>query len=284
MEEDKKEKNKDKKKPKVRKGFLSMLLFLIGWTLWFWVPVTERIDLDILKDSGTGVRIVLITDLHSCYYGKYQNWLIKRIDKEKPDFILLAGDIFDDKLDDKNAKILMEYLVEKYPCYYVTGNHEYWSRRADEMKEYMSSIGVHVLAGDCETVNVNGSTLDICGVDDPYDLTEAEWTQQIDTAYAKTDESHVRILVSHRPEKVEVYEKYNFDLIVAGHAHAGQIRIPFLNRGVYAPDQGFMAEYVNGTYTLSNGSIMEVSRGLGRECTLAPRYFNHPEIVVIDLE
>lgn len=284
MEEEKKEKNKDKKKPKVRKGFLSVLLFLIGWTLWFWVPVTERIDLDILKDSGTGVRIVLITDLHSCYYGKYQNWLIKRIDKEKPDLILLAGDIFDDKLDDKNTKILMEYLVEKYPCYYVTGNHEYWSRRADEMKEYMSSIGVHVLAGDCETVNVNGSTLDICGVDDPYDLTEAEWTQQIDTAYAKTDESHVRILVSHRPEKVDVYEKYNFDLIVAGHAHAGQIRIPFLNRGVYAPDQGFMAEYVNGTYTLSNGSIMEVSRGLGRECTLAPRYFNHPEIVVIDLE
>ena len=284
MEEEKKEKNKDKKKPKVRKGFLSVLLFLIGWTLWFWVPVTERIDLDILKDSGTGVRIVLITDLHSCYYGKYQNWLIKRIDKEKPDLILLAGDIFDDKLDDKNTKILMEYLVEKYPCYYVTGNHEYWSRRADEMKEYMSSIGVHVLAGDCEKVTVNGSTLDICGVDDPYDLTEAEWTQQIDTAYAKTDESHVRILVSHRPEKVDVYEKYNFDLIVAGHAHAGQIRIPFLNRGVYAPDQGFMAEYVNGTYTLSNGSIMEVSRGLGRECTLAPRYFNHPEIVVIDLE
>lgn len=284
MEEEKKEKNKDKKKPKVRKGFLAVLMFLIGWTLWFWVPVTERIDLDILKDSGTGVRIVLITDLHSCYYGKYQNWLIKGIDKEKPDLILLAGDIFDDKLDDKNTKILMEYLVEKYPCYYVTGNHEYWSRRADEMKEYMSSIGVHVLAGDCETVNVNGSTLDICGVDDPYDLTEAEWTQQIDTAYAKTDESHVRILVSHRPEKVDVYEKYNFDLIVAGHAHAGQIRIPFLNRGVYAPDQGFMAEYVNGTYTLSNGSIMEVSRGLGRECTLAPRYFNHPEIVVIDLE
>ena len=284
MEEEKKEKNKDKKKPKVRKGFLSVLLFLIGWTLWFWVPVTERIDLDILKDSGTGVRIVLITDLHSCYYGKYQNWLIKRIDKEKPDLILLAGDIFDDKLDDKNTKLLMEYLVEKYPCYYVTGNHEYWSRRADEMKEYMSSIGVHVLAGDCEKVTVNGSTLDICGVDDPDDLTEAEWTQQIDTAYAKTDESHVRILVSHRPEKVDVYEKYNFDLIVAGHAHAGQIRIPFLNRGVYAPDQGFMAEYVNGTYTLSNGSIMEVSRGLGRECTLAPRYFNHPEIVVIDLE
>ena len=278
------EEKKKKRKPKVRKGFIAVLLFLIGWTLWSWVPVTERIALNMLKDSGTGVRIVLITDLHSCYYGKNQNWLIKRIDKEKPDLILLAGDIFDDKLDDKNTKLLMEDLVKKYPCYYVTGNHEYWSRRADEMKEYMSSIGVHVLAGDCETVTVNGSILDICGIDDPYDLTEAEWIHQIDTAYAETDESHVRILVTHRPEKVDVYEKYDFDLIVAGHAHAGQIRIPFLNKGVFAPDQGFMAEYVNGTYTLSNGSIMEVSRGLGRECTFAPRYFNHPEVVVIDLE
>ena len=111
-----------------------------------------------------------------------------------------------------------------------------------------------------------------------------QWTKQIDEAFTKTDESHVRILVSHRPEKVDVYEKYDFDLVVCGHAHAGQIRIPFLNKGVYAPDQGLMAEYVNGTYTLSNGSVMEVSRGLARESTIAPRFFNHPEVVIIELK
>ncbi len=286
---DKKENIKDKKKnkkdkPVISKTFLTIIIILILWSIWSWVPVTERIKLELLKDSGSGVRIVLITDLHSCYYGKNQNSLIKRIDKEKPDIILLAGDIFDDKIDDDNTKILIEDLVKKYPCYYVTGNHEYWSHRADEMKEYMKSVGVHVLAGDCETVTINGSTLDICGIDDPYNLSEEEWVHQIDKAYSETDEAHVRILVTHRPEKVEVYEKYDFDLIVAGHAHAGQIRIPFLNKGVLAPDQGFMAEYVNGTYTLSNGSIMEVSRGLARESTPAPRFFNHPEIVVIDLE
>ncbi|MBQ8950308.1 MAG: metallophosphoesterase [Eubacterium sp.] len=286
---DKKENIKDKKKnkkdkPVISKTFLAIIIILILWSIWSWVPVTERIKLELLKDSGSGVRIVLITDLHSCYYGKNQKSLIKRIDKEKPDIILLAGDIFDDKIDDDNTKILIEDLVKKYPCYYVTGNHEYWSHRADEMKEYMKSVGVHVLAGDCETVTIKGSTLDICGIDDPYNLSEEEWVHQIDKAYLETDEAHVRILVTHRPEKVEVYEKYDFDLIVAGHAHAGQIRIPFLNKGVLAPDQGFMAEYVNGTYTLSNGSIMEVSRGLARESTPAPRFFNHPEIVVIDLE
>ena len=71
--------------------------------------VTERIELELLKDSGTGVRIALITDLRSflLYYGKNQNWLIRRIDKEHPDIILIAGDIFDDILKDKNTKLLM---------------------------------------------------------------------------------------------------------------------------------------------------------------------------------
>ena len=273
-----------KDKPVVSRTFLGIIILFMLLCIWSWLPVTESIKLELLKGTGRNVRIVLITDLHSCYYGKDQNLLIKRIDKEKPDIILLAGDIFDDKLKDDNAKILTENLVKKYPCFYVTGNHEYWSRRADEMKGYMEAVGVHVLDGECETVTINGSALDICGIDDPYGLSKEEWVHQIDTAYAKTDESHVRILVTHRPEKVEVYEKYDFDLIVAGHAHAGQILIPFINKGILAPDQGFLAEYVNGTYTLSNGSIMEVSRGLARESTPAPRFFNHPEIVVIDLE
>ncbi|MCR5247553.1 MAG: metallophosphoesterase, partial [Paludibacteraceae bacterium] len=211
-------------------------------------------------------------------------WLTNRVDTEQPDIVILGGDIFDDKLSDDNAKLFVEDMVKKYPCYYVTGNHEYWSRRADEMKEYMVSVGVHVLAGNCENVTMNGNTIDICGVDDPDEMSMVQWEGQIETAYSATDRNHLRILVSHRPEKVESYEKYDFDLILTGHAHGGQILIPFLNKGIYAPDQGLMAEYVNGTYELSSGSIMLVSRGLGRECIPAPRYFNHPEVVIIDVE
>ena len=71
---------------------------------------------------------------------------------------------------------------------------------------------------------------------------------------------------------------------MAGHAHAGQFFIPVLDKGLFAPDQGLMAEYVNGLYGLPNGSLMEVSRGLGRESTPLPRYFNQPEVVIIDVE
>ena len=270
------------KKTKFKRRLIIFLVILL-WSVWTWVPYVERISLDLIAENSTTVRIVLVTDLHSCYYGPKQKWLTKLIDKEEPDIVVLAGDIFDDKLKDKNAKKLVENLVSKYPCYYVTGNHEFWSGRVDEMKLYLKNIGVHVLEGNCETVNVNGVMIDICGVDDPTYLPESEWQKQIEAAYAQTDPSHVRILASHRPEKVEIYEKFNFDLILSGHAHAGQVRIPFANKGVFAPDQGFFAKYVNGLYNLNNGSVLEVSRGLARESTPLPRYFNHPEIVSIEL-
>ena len=278
--------DKDKKVKKKSKGkiiFYTLIGAFLAWWPLSWIPVTEHISLDLISGEKGSVRIAFVSDLHSCYYGKDMKTLINMIDKEKPDLVLLGGDIFDDKLDDKNTKIFIEDMVKKYPCYYVTGNHEFWSKRQDEMKAYMESVGVKVLVGDCETVTVNNVEIDICGVDDPYGKTEEQWKQQIDKAWSMTEESHLKILLTHRPEKVAVYEHYGFDLILAGHAHAGQIRIPFINKGMFAPDQGAFAEYVNGTYTLSNGSIMEVSRGLGRESSPLPRFFNNPEVVILDI-
>ena len=276
------EKKKSNKKKKLLFPCL-LLIFAIAW-FWSWIPVTEHISLDLPAVKDTKLRIVLISDLHSCRYGSGQRDLLERIDREEPDLIMIGGDFFDDKLSDDNAKITAEALAGKYPCYYVTGNHEFWSGHVDEIKAYLENIGVRVLAGTCETVTVKGSTIDICGVDDPTEIGLSQWRTQLDAAYSQTDRSHLRLLLSHRPELVNEYLRYDFDLIMSGHAHAGQIRIPFVNKGVFAPDQGLMAEYVNGVYQLSNGSILEVSRGLARESTPAPRFFNHPEVVVLDLE
>ena len=91
-------------------------------------------------------------------------------------------------------------------------------------------------------------------------------------------------MVSHRPERVEYYEQYGFDLVLCGHAHAGQFLIPFANRGILAPNQGLFPEYVNGRYDLKNGSIMIVSRGLARESTPLPRFFNHPELLIVEVK
>lgn len=284
-EQNNESKNVKKKKDKIRYIIeTAILLFLLLWTLWSEVLVTERLSIDLPNCSDGTVRIVLLTDLHSCYYGKNQKNLIRKVEKENPDLVILAGDIFDDKMKDDNAKKTVEEVSKRYPCYYVSGNHEYWSGRVPEMKTYLRSKGVTVLEGDCETREINGIILDICGVDDPTDLSRHEWVKQIEIADAQTNPDHVRILVSHRPERVQFYENYDFDLILSGHAHAGQIRIPILNVGLWSPNQGFFPKYVSGMYTLSNGSILEVSRGLARESTPAPRFFNHPEIVSIEIK
>ena len=150
------------------------------------------------------------------------------------------------------------------------------------MKDKVRSLGITVLEGDCETIEINGKTIDVCGVDDPTRLTNSQFKEQLNKAYAKTSEDHYKILLTHRPEQTDFYALYDYDLILSGHAHAGQIRIPFINIGLYAPNQGLFSKYVSGIYTLSNGSRLIVSRGLARESTPAPRFFNHPEIVVID--
>ncbi|MBR6898355.1 MAG: metallophosphoesterase [Lachnospiraceae bacterium] len=278
---------KETGKPKRKKKIIviaAILVLLLIASLWSWYPFTETITVELAKDGAEAVRIALVTDLHSCSYGENERDLEDMIRKAEPDIVVLGGDFFDDVQPDDNSKKLAQWLSVHYPCYYVTGNHEYWSGRAGEMKAYLQELGIHVLAGDCETITVNGRILDICGVDDPDGGTDGEWKKQLDAAWEATSEGHVRILVSHRPERVEYYEQYGFDLVLCGHAHAGQFLIPFANRGILAPNQGLFPEYVNGRYDLKNGSIMIVSRGLARESTPLPRFFNHPELLIVEVK
>jgi len=258
-------------------------IVMIAATIWYEMPVTEHITISGEGKIGSPVRFALVTDLHSCYYGKDQSQLIRMIDKEKPDAILLSGDIFDDRLGQKNARIFIEGVADRYPCFYVTGNHEFWSKKEDEVKEFLSSKGVTVLEGNARNISINGNDIDICGVDDPTYMTESEWEERLDGADKESNSENYRILLSHRPEKVEAYKKYDFDLILCGHAHGGQWRIPFTKRGVAAPNQGLLPAYVDGLYELDDGSEMIVSRGLARERMPYPRFFNHPEVVIIDI-
>ena len=274
---------KEKKGKKPKKILITALAFFLLFWLYTWIPVTERVKVDLTGEQRGSVSIALVSDLHSCYYGKGQSWLIKRIEREKPDIIVLAGDIFDDKLPDENALITLKALSQMCPCFYVTGNHEYWSGRAEDMKKSVWDTGVYVLDGSCKRIRTDIGYLAICGVDDPDEMTMSGWKEQLDRARSQAEEGDIRILVSHRPEKVDVYEDYDFDLILSGHAHGGQFRIPFWNRGVFAPDQGVMAKYVNGVYELSNGSRLAVSRGLARESTPGPRFFNHPELLMVEI-
>ena len=240
------------------------------------------------------VRIALLTDLHSCRYGENQKNLVEAVQKQKPDIVLLGGDIFDDEMSYDNAEITIRQLAEEYPSYYVTGNHEYWGYDVGTILDIVKDCGVNILAGECDTITINGQTISVCGVDDPdveFYLAEGvpiEW--QLKNAEKAAQEAEkamgediFTILLSHRPELYEIYQNYDFDLVLCGHAHGGQWRIPGLVNGLYVPNQGLFPEYAGGRYDYENGTMI-VSRGLARESTSVPRIFNRPELVIVDVK
>lgn len=235
------------------------------------------------------IRVALVTDLHSCDYGKNQKKLVKAIEEQNPDVVFLVGDIFDDVLPDDNAEIFVSQISKKYPCYYVTGNHEWWSGKDAFLKKMaiLEENGVIILKNEVKTVEINGETIDICGIDDPCAivLEEGDALEGHTASIEKVGEEseNYKILLSHRPERFETYTQYGFDLVVSGHAHGGQWRIPPLVNGVYAPHQGVFPKYAGGLYE-DNGTTMIVSRGLARETTWVPRIFNRPELVIIDIK
>ena len=156
----------------------------------------------------------------------------------------------------------------------------------------LRDCGITRLSGAALSLTVSGSRLALCGVDDPYawavssgfrEHTEGSFRQQVADAAAQAEEGRYTVLLTHRPELLDVYSTFGFDLVLAGHAHGGQWRIPGLLNGVFAPNQGLFPAYAGGRYE-SSGTVMIVSRGLARESTRVPRWYNRPELVIIDLQ
>ncbi|MHA3226009.1 metallophosphoesterase [Globicatella sulfidifaciens] len=230
-----------------------------------------------IKDS---VRAAVITDLHSNLMGEDQADLMSLIDNQFPDVVFLVGDIVDEKLPQSQAELFLDQIVAKYPTYYVTGNHESYTKRGEEVKQMIEAKGIDVLAQESSLFTYNETTLQITGIDDPTFLSP-------DIALFEAMHNHqsgpyVNVLLAHRPELIEDYLAYPFDIIFSGHAHGGQWRIPGLMNGLYAPHQGIFPKYAGGEYTFNQTKLI-VSRGLeNQKLDHIPRFYNRPEVVIVD--
>jgi predicted MPP superfamily phosphohydrolase len=212
--------------------------------------------------------------------------LVKALEENEPDVLLYTGDIFDDVLPYDNTVALLKALDGKYPAYYVTGNHEYWGYESERALQILRQYGVKPLEGEWESLSVGGQEINICGVDDPdvdfYTNPERPFAEQLESLKDVANNGNYTILLSHRPERIGEYANYPFDLVVAGHAHGGQWRIPGILNGLIAPNQGLFPKYAGGEY-LVNDTTLIVSRGLARESTKVPRVHNPPELVIVEL-
>jgi predicted MPP superfamily phosphohydrolase len=202
----------------------------------------------------------------------------------EPDIIVITGDLVDSRRT--NIKIAVDFMREAIkiaPCYYVTGNHERRITEFAKLEKQMIEIGVILLRNDSCLLERNGDQLQLMGVDDcsfhPYtngNLQVAAMEAEIDRMQSK----NYTVLLSHRPELAVVYDWYDVELVLCGHAHGGQFRLPLIG-GLYAPDQGFFPKYTAGVYEMTD-MTMVVSRGLGNSA-FPLRFNNRPEIVVVDL-
>ncbi len=240
--------------------------------------------------EGEQLRLVMLSDLHSYVYGEEQQPLLRMIEQAQPDLIVLCGDIVDDKEPVYGAKLLLEKITAIAPCYYVSGNHEFWTDASDAIFDMIESYGIHVLRNTQKQVTVrDGVFINLCGVDDPaaygnrtarsYGSTASY--QQALAAFDNLPRDTFNILLAHRPEYIAEYALHPFDLALCGHAHGGQWRIPLLLNGLIAPNQGFFPKYAGGRYT--SGTLTEIV-GRGLYLDWKPRFFNPPEVVAVSIE
>lgn len=275
----------------VRVSILTIiLLILIIYTIWgnsALMVSTVNISSDRIPSVFSNFRIAQVSDLHNTEFGEGNTKLIEILSELKPDIIVITGDLIDARHTD--IKIALDFVkgaVSIAPVYYVTGNHEANCSQYGQLKTGLEMAGVTILEDEALQLECDGEMLTIIGISDPDFTIKGDIFNEVPgMVKAKLnslidDNNNYMILLSHRPELFETYVCCGVDLVLSGHAHGGQFRLPFIG-GIVAPNQGLFPKYDSGLYT-DGITNMVVSRGLGN--SIIPfRFNNRPEVVLVEL-
>lgn len=268
---------------KKHRWILPVLAILVILTL---IALDERLILRTYTVASpkltAEVRLAVVTDFHS---SDNADDVVAMVASCAPDAVLLVGDLFDDDIANRPPErtlSLMRQLSALYPCYYVSGNHEAWTGEMDALYQQTEEAGVTVLRMSSGVLTVRGQRIALCGIPDPYEMVFSgapDTEEQLQQAIEDVDSADFTVLLAHRPELLAKYAQFPLDLVVSGHAHGGQVRIPGVLNGLYAPNQGWFPKLAGGAYT-QDGTTLIVSRGLAVRTRL-PRIFNRPEVVLV---
>ncbi len=280
------------KKIKIISVISAVIILLAGFCTWIvWgnltLDVTEyTAESNLLPSAFSGYTIAQVSDLHNAEKGENNEKLINALKEVKPDMIAITGDLVDSRHTDIDVAMrFAEQAVKIAPCYYVTGNHEGRLENYDTIKNELSRLGVIVMDNSKCEIKKDGQKITLLGVEDPRMVSVFEEHYEEITNYNLNsimhDVSGYTILLAHRPELFDIYKAFDINLVLCGHAHGGQVRIPFLG-GVLVPNQGFFPEYDAGEFNERN-TTMIISRGIGNS-VVPVRINNNPELVVVKLE
>lgn len=278
------------KRKQVKLFIIAFVLALSLWLYWGNTSIqTTYIDISSEEISAEfdGFTIVQVSDLHNAKFGSHQDRLLNAVKEVTPNVIAVTGDLIDSNRT--NVAKAMEFIngaVKIAPVYYVTGNHEARSEQYTKLRQQMIEAGVVILNDEGTAIKGNKATIQLLGLNDPDFTATGDTYERIamnDTKLKSmvSKNNEYTILLSHRPELFDVYAANNIDLVLSGHAHGGQVRLPFVG-GLVAPNQGFFPKYSEGVYEKMQ-TKMVVSRGLGNSI-IPLRVNNRPELVIVTLK
>ena len=245
--------------------------------------------------NGRKRKIILLSDLHNYNYGENNERLLNAIKAEKPDLILVAGDMIVGNVGAsvETAKNLMTQLPKICDIYYANGNHEQrmkedperYGQSYFEYKDALIKSGVRFLENEKEILEWEQNGVEIYGVEIPVSCYKKFQKVTMPSNYmesylGRSDDSKYRILIAHNPIFMDAYLKWGADLVLSGHLHGGVARVPFW-RGVITPQGGLFPKY-SGEMTKIGNAVVVVSKGIGIH-TIPLRFLNLAEIVVLHI-
>ncbi len=246
----------------------------------------HQVSSEKLPPAFDGFTVCHLSDIHNTLNRRLKNSIIAAIENNRPDIIAITGDLIDCRRTNyKTALDFVRQLLELAPVYYIAGNHE---TRLDRQKylafeERLIQAGVNVLDNTSISLKKDSQEITLAGLKDPGFECEysSEYPQYMRKYLSGLTDKQFSLLLVHRPELLKIYSEYGIDLVLSGHAHGGQIRLPYIG-GLFAPGQGILPKITSGMHTEANTRLI-VSRGIGN--SLAPfRIFDHPEIIFITLK
>ena len=237
-------------------------------------------------------RIVLISDLHEHQFGRGNEKLAEKIREQSPDLIIIDGDMINGDSENADTAVeLVRALKETAPVYYSFGNHEYSYMEAghEDLTEELEAAGAVVLNYQSIDIDVKGNPVRLGGLYEYGFETGMQSEEENERAvpyleeYADTD--RYLIMCAHRPESFypwDMADQWGIDLVLSGHLHGGQVIIPGVG-GLYNSLDGFFPKFDYGQYKLGD-SDMVITRGLGSNPKMLPRFNNPPEIAVVEVK
>lgn len=234
-----------------------------------------------LAESFDGFRIVQLSDLHGAEFGDDGMGLVEKVRELEPDIIALTGDFITDESDLAAVKKLAERITRLCPVYFVSGNHEFGSGFAVELRNILEDAGVKYLSNEYLTISRGEDAILLGGVEDPNAYADMLTPEELAQKMNEAAPAEFKILLGHRNYWMTEYPELPVDLILSGHAHGGLVRIPGVG-GLIGTDRHLFPDFVEGKFNNGNYTMI-VSRGLGNSVPI-PRIFNRPEIVCVTLK